>query len=83
MTRKSLISPRNRRGSIADYLSMRIKEFEKKSLMPYTEERSILSLPSVYSVQFEKSGMHERIYPMALQRENEIKMKYLSIRICG
>ena len=77
-TRKSIISPQRRRSSVMDEFQIKMKEFERKSLLPYTEERTILILPSSYSVQFEKSGLHEKVFPLALQKENEIKMKYLN-----
>ena len=77
-TRKSIISPQRRRSSVMDEFHMKMKEFERKSLLPYTEERTILILPSSYAVQFEKSGLHEKVFPLALQKENEIKMKYLN-----
>jgi len=77
--KRSSISPLlAKRGSIRSDLALKISNFEQKSIMPYTEEREILILPSFYAVQFEKSGLHERVFPLALQKENEIKMKYLS-----
>ena len=66
-----------RRSSIKVDWAGKIREFEKKSLIPYTEERDILILPSIFSVQFEKTGLHERVFPVALQKEIEIKKKCL------
>lgn len=77
--RASVLSPKNKRGSsIQVDLTNKMKDFDKKSLLPYTEERDLLILPSIYAVQFEKSGIHERSFSMALFKEKEIKNTYLS-----
>lgn len=67
-----------RRGSIMDEIGMRLKELEGKSLLPYTEERTALVLPSSYAVQFEKTAIHERMFPLAVEKEREIKIRCLS-----
>lgn len=62
-------------------LTYKIREFEKKSLLPYTDERNILMLPSIYAIQFEKTALHEKAYPAAYKKENELKMAFLSKQI--
>lgn len=73
-----VMSPRKKKGLMQQELASKIKEFERKSLLPYTEERELLILPSIYAVQFEKSGIHEKVFPVALQREKELKLECLS-----